>query len=879
MKTLYILIAIVLCLFCSKNEIYSQAPTNGLVAYYPFNGGAADESGSGRNGIISGGIVLTNDRFGNANKAYSFNGSNSAINVSNWNILTGNSARTMSLWFKTNTPTITQIMLSWGGNNNSLSNYLGLFVYPNFIYVGFAGYNNDLFIQNPFQYFDNRWHLMLVTFDGNVMNLYFDGVLLNTRTGMSLITGSSKLTFGSHYLGTDFFNGSLDDIRIYDRALTATEVQQTYIAESPAITTSDIIKLGNDKFIHSTGSENTFVGLRSGAFSNGVGSTFVGRNTGISNTGSYNSFYGVDAGRLNTSGQSNTFLGKGVGEYNSSGSENTFLGYEAGRQSNLNNSVIIGKSAGGWATSGTNNTIIGWLAGIGTQVAPNVGSLNTFIGSVSGAFNTSGNYNTFLGASSGYKNTVGSNNTFLGHNTGYYNTIGEGNTFNGFYSGFNNTSGSNNTFNGRSSGEANTTGRFNTFAGHASGLKSTIGENNTFSGYYAGSENTSGMQNTYIGSLAGQYNVTGSFNTYLGAGADGFGANRNNLSNATAIGANAKVSISNAIVLGDTANVNLKVGIGTKSPSKKLEVRSGNPNESGIRTSNLTATSPTISGNGKVLTVNTLGDIILVPDGGSGTNTHSDTVWVRTSANTNYIGENVGIGVPIPQYKLDVAGPINIRGINGNQLLKLGSINFLRGYKNFNGAFGFDAEVDSNYHHSTAIGYKAFANADNVLVLGGIKENAVNVGIGNSAPTSRLEITSGEEGKSGTKFTNLTSNWSTTISSNKFLGVDEEGNVKLYNLTSNNVLIKLKSVEDWSDNVFVKGSKLLSLPELERFIQQNNHLPNIPSASEMVEKGISVEQMMSKMLKNQEEMTLHLIEMKKEIEFLKRENLKLRRKK
>src|SRR5205823_407204 len=58
---------------------YSQTfLTNGLVAYYPFNGNANDASGNGNNGLVSG-AVLTTDRFGQTNRAYSFDGVNNRI--------------------------------------------------------------------------------------------------------------------------------------------------------------------------------------------------------------------------------------------------------------------------------------------------------------------------------------------------------------------------------------------------------------------------------------------------------------------------------------------------------------------------------------------------------------------------------------------------------------------------------------------------------------------------------------------------------------------------------------------------------------------------------------------------------------------------------
>ena len=53
----------------------AQVPTNGLIAYWPFNGNANDESGNNINGTISG-ATSTTDRFGAANSAYSFNGTN-----------------------------------------------------------------------------------------------------------------------------------------------------------------------------------------------------------------------------------------------------------------------------------------------------------------------------------------------------------------------------------------------------------------------------------------------------------------------------------------------------------------------------------------------------------------------------------------------------------------------------------------------------------------------------------------------------------------------------------------------------------------------------------------------------------------------------------
>ena len=79
-------------------NVFAQVPTNGLVGYWPFNGNANDESGNNNNGTVSG-ATLTTDRFGNANKAYSFDGTNDYISVLDNNSLDLTNQLTLSAWF------------------------------------------------------------------------------------------------------------------------------------------------------------------------------------------------------------------------------------------------------------------------------------------------------------------------------------------------------------------------------------------------------------------------------------------------------------------------------------------------------------------------------------------------------------------------------------------------------------------------------------------------------------------------------------------------------------------------------------------------------------------------------------------------------------
>jgi len=166
------------------------------------------------------------------------------------------------------------------------------------------------------------------------------------------------------------------------------------------------------------------------------------------------------------------------------------------------------------------------------------------------------NLNTFLGFGAGASNTTGDHNSAFGNGAGRMATDA---IFNSFF--------------GALAGEK-TTGTGNSFFGAEAGLNNTTGANNVFVGDQAGYANTIGNNNVAVGDLAGVSSTTQSNNTFIGAGSDGAVG----VYNATAIGANAKVTHSDSIVLGSIAGVNgalnnTNVGIGTTDPRYTLDVR------------------------------------------------------------------------------------------------------------------------------------------------------------------------------------------------------------------------------------------------------------------------------------------------------------------
>lgn len=205
--------------------------TNGLVAYYPFCGNANDESGNNNNGTVNG-ATLTADRFGNENSAYSFNGtSNYIFNNNSVNLPTGVSSITISAWVKTNSTYWGRTILDYGGSQSTVTGIgTGTNGGGNINY--FYGFGSSSYPQNII--IPNQWVHLIATYDFSTLTskVYANGVLLSTTNGITM-----SVTNGTIWIGRGLFRpsndpyywlGELDDIAIWNRALSQTEIQQLY---------------------------------------------------------------------------------------------------------------------------------------------------------------------------------------------------------------------------------------------------------------------------------------------------------------------------------------------------------------------------------------------------------------------------------------------------------------------------------------------------------------------------------------------------------------------------------------------------------------------------------------------------------------------------
>nr|HXK49876.1 LamG domain-containing protein [Clostridiales bacterium] len=222
-----------------KSETFtsSKVPADGLVAYYPFSGNADDASGNGNNGTVHG-ATLTEDRFGNPNSAYYFDG-NSWIEVKDSPNLKPANSLTVCAWVNLEYRDVDDYMriLSKHGEVTDAGGSHGSYQLITGRLKDRGAYNMTLKTNQKYDYTRSGskistpgWHFILGTWDGTTASVYHDGVL----TGESKIGGNIIYDFNSLIIGKDGyykhvnFKGSIDDIRIYNSPMNPEQVWGLY---------------------------------------------------------------------------------------------------------------------------------------------------------------------------------------------------------------------------------------------------------------------------------------------------------------------------------------------------------------------------------------------------------------------------------------------------------------------------------------------------------------------------------------------------------------------------------------------------------------------------------------------------------------------------
>ena len=212
----------------------------GLVAWYPFDGNASDMSGNGNHGTVNG-ATLSTDRHGQTTNAYSFDGENDFIDLNNPSILGTTNNFSIIAWVRSGTGSIYGEFNAASGNTRNYfyitsGNRLGMDQY-----FPTGGAVNSLELSELNQ--TNSWNQVGYTRAEANWSFFANGELMNLGSNSENYSGSTPdlgyigaraYTYGGYSAGVkDFFTGSIDDIRIYDRALSTEEVSALYRLESP----------------------------------------------------------------------------------------------------------------------------------------------------------------------------------------------------------------------------------------------------------------------------------------------------------------------------------------------------------------------------------------------------------------------------------------------------------------------------------------------------------------------------------------------------------------------------------------------------------------------------------------------------------------------
>ena len=457
----------------------------------------------------------------------------------------------------------------------------------------------------------------------------------------------------------------------------------------------------------------------------------------------------------------------------------------------------------------------------------NTGTDNHAFGYQALKTNTSGSKNSALGSYALLNNLDGINNTAVGSSALRVNTSGSRNVAVGSNALRRNNTGNDNIAIGNESLSENTSGIQNIGIGHAVLNVATEGDKNIVLGYIAAQHITTGSDNLIIGYRGGTNITTGTNNVFIG---------RTSVANAPSTATTTGRDTSNTIVISNGSGASSHVmiidnngymGLGLGNhirPQNRLEIGSGLFGTSGLRFRGINESSATVSSNGKVLTVDSNGDVVLTTDIGS-----PASVEIINGQNTTVSGNGIS-GDP---YQIDAA-QLQIQA--GNNITFTGS-----------GTVGDPIVIDA---------------------VGGANSNDNIYSVDNSLAGNRIVTMNNnrlmfDSGTSGAIYVgnrnDITNNDNFPMMTDTYRLFVEGG------ILTEKVKVALRSTADWADYVFTGGYDLPTLEEVEMFIKDNKHLPGIASADELVEKGLDLADMQAKQMQKIEELTLYTIEQDKKL--------------
>ncbi len=573
---------------------------------------------------------------------------------------------------------------------------------------------------------------------------------------------------------------------------------------------------------------------------------------------------------VNTNGSKNVAIGYKAMFLNTTGFDNIAVGYH----SLYSNTIGSNNSAVGTHTlenniSGEYNTALG----INTLVTNTVGSRNCAIGANSLRSNTSGTYNYTLGYEAMQGNSTGCNNIAIGHQSLWTNSIGSSNSAVG------------------NRALLNATGDMNNAFGFQALSTLTTGDENIAMGYDAGQCITTGMRNIAFGSYT-FLKSTSNYNITIGYRTGGTWIGDNNI----IIGK--KISLpsgyTNAMNIGG-------VLFGSGFQSGLPEMASAVPANGriGINVVDPTATLD-VAGTAKISST-----LLVSSNVGIGTTTPNAMLQIGNSL-SNTGEQTVRISTPPSGIAGNIVDALHIDTYNTQDFYQGVAISM--GLKHSE----YGAYTSRIVHYgktattrASKLQLQTHSSLADVWNTGLLIDDVGNVGIGIISPNAKLEVKSTAPNTSVIQYLSSTGGflghiWETGDNSSMLTLADNNGTENII-LASKGVsyfkntikigttatnpndelltvfgVIHAKEVKvdltgSLADYVFDESYQLMPLHQVESYVKENKHLPEIPSATEAKDKGMNMGEMQNKLLQKVEELTLYVIEQQKQIEELKKQ--------
>jgi len=376
-----------------------------------------------------------------------------------------------------------------------------------------------------------------------------------------------------------------------------------------------------------------------------------------------------------------------------------------------------------------------------------------------------------------------------------------------------------------------------------------------------------------------------------------------------------------------------KVGIGFITPTKDLDV-SGSIRLRTYSSSagGFSLLKTDVSGNlSKVTESTNPSSEVLFGDGSWGAFPAGAGAWIVNGNDIYRDNGNVGIGTAVPSVKLEVQGDVKVSGdlilagtsskittndLHVKQTVEVGNSIWLGGANQGGNNQIFTDDFDLEINCNPAYNLNTILNTNQGKVGIGVIDplgkfevhdngnNTLEILSDNAAPTKRGISLGKDEGGNGNKdgsFNFWIHEWQNSNNSCAFnfkethnnttlMRIQKDGKViigtglplnantnydyGLYvgaGIITEKVKVAISTTNDWNDKVFADDYDLMSLQQLENYVVQNKHLPEIPSATEVVENGIDLGSMDAKLLLKIEELTLYIIDQQKQIDEMRME--------